>query len=116
MERSGKKCAGRARPRKTLLSRQSLRTHCLLRWFAHSVSGDDVPSRSRKDADDNLLDVHVPLRSPGDLPLKDQPGACVKTSLAPYRIVSQSRAGGKQSVAKYFSGLVFRSSFQVYQG
>ena len=75
-----------------------------------------VHTRSRKDTYSNLHDVHVPQRSPGDLPLKDRRGACVKTSLAPYRIVSQSRAGGKQSVAKYFLGLVFTVRFQVYQG
>ena len=127
MECLCRKCAKRARPRKTLLSRQSLRTLFVRSRYALFIemvrslcqrrrcsrSFMFVHVRSRKDADSNLLNVHVPQRSSGDLLLKERRGACVKTSLlrsASFCSRAQEASNRSRNIFQVkFSRLVFRS-------
>ena len=133
MECLCRKCAKRARPRKTLLSRQSLRTLFVRSRYALFI--EMVRSLcQRRRCSCSFMFVHVRSRSfMKRCRQQSAQRACAsafirrsaserttwsvcENLLAPQCIFLQSRAGGKQSVAKYFSGLVFMARFQVYRG
>ena len=116
MECLCRKCAERARPRETLLSRQSLRTLFVRSRYALFIEMVRSLCQRRRCSRSFMfvhVYVHVPQRSSGDLLLNERREACVKTSLlrsASFCSRAQEASNRSRNIFQVkFSRLVFRS-------